>query len=328
MPYATGTANSATDLLNALTGFCTANGWTLTTGALSKGSNHFRPGVVNGHLKVEMGTAAGFAEGAGVTGATLFPYIHLSGAFPVYYRLFQTTLNGADTVILCVQEANGIDYKYLMFGNLENKIGAWNGGQWMHASYSAQTYGAGGTTLQTEYGVNIAAELAEGGDSTESYSGGHGPLFAQCDGLPNFGSNWLSGNSFVRCDLDGGTYKRNETGQIGVNDLNGCVDAFRWMKWPLRYQPNTWNGESVLIPFHVFLGRATNTCSRLGTVGHIRALRMDNYEPADIITLGSDRWMVLPMYRRNPAAPFGEVSTSLVTGHSGQLAYAIKYDGP
>jgi hypothetical protein len=328
MAYATGNAGSATDLVNAITVFCTANGWTLNSGVLSKGNNHFRPVVTGAHIKCEMGDAAGFTS-PGLTGNG-FPYISLNGVFPVFYRLFATTLNGADTVVLCVQEANGSEYKYMMFGNIENKVGAWTGGQWMHATYASQTNGT--TTRQSNAGVAIdPTGDGTGGTNAESYQQAHGVLFAMTDGQPNFGSNFTGGNSFIRCDIDVGPIRANTTGAVGNNNMTGCVDAFRFARLQLRRQPNVWNGESCLVPAHLFLGRASSTCSRLGNIGHVRFMRMDNYEPGDIITLGLDRWMVLPMYRRDPLKPLGEKSafnSTAINGSSGQLAYAIKYDGP
>lgn len=330
MAYTSGTATTAADLLNALTGFCVANGWTLTNGVLSKGTNHFLPTVSGANIKVEMGTAAGFTS-PGVTGANYFPYISLNNVWPVFYRIFVVSANGADTVVLSVLEANNIEYKYLMFGNLENKVGTWTGGEWMHATYASQTNGS--MTRQSNAGITTDTNPSyeTGGTNTMSFQQAHGALFAMTDGQPNFGSNFTSGNSYIRCDIDGGTFKRNATLGIGNNDLTGCVDSFRFSRLQMIRQPNTWNGESCLIPVHIYLGRASSTCSRLGTIGHIRFMRMDNYEPGDIITLGLDRWMVLPMYRRDPTDVRGEkgvYNSTAITGSSGQLAYAIKYDGP
>ena len=43
--------------------------------------------------------------------------------------------NGADTVVLAVLEADAVQYKYLAFGNLENKVGTWNGGEFIAGTY-------------------------------------------------------------------------------------------------------------------------------------------------------------------------------------------------
>lgn len=330
MAYATGIANSSLDLKNALIAFCTTNGWTESAGVLSKGDNHFLPAVTGNHLKVDMGDAAGFVA-PGITGANNYPYISVNNVWPVTYRLFAISEDGADTVVLAMLEANGTEYKYMMFGNLQNKLGVWNGGQWMHATYASQSNGS--TSRQSNAGINIDISGGpEGGSNTEEYIQAHGPLFAFTEGWPNFGSNYTAGNSFIKCDIDGGTYKRNQLGVISsAPSRNGCVDAFRFAKLLLYRGRNAWNGQSCLVPAHVILGRASTTFSRLGTIGHIRFMRMDNYEPGDIITLGLDRWMVLPMYKRDATTVYGakgSFNNTAAVGHSGQLAYAIKYDGP
>jgi hypothetical protein len=328
MAFYSGNASSAQDLVDAIVAGCLLNGWTESDGVLSKGDNHFRPDVVGTHIKCEMGDAAAFVS-PGIVEATAFPYISLNQTWPVFYRLFVLDGNGADTVVLSVLEANAIEYKYLMFGNLENKVGAWAGGQWMHGSYSSQIDGT--TVRQSNVGSSLAfGPFADvnGGSTSEFYTEGHGPLFANMGPAPSSGSNFKSGNSYVACDIDTSTPKRNTN---GLGTLAGAVDAFRFARVFLLRSPNLWNGEAVLVPAHVFLGRDSGTVARLGTVGHVRYMRMDNYEPGDVITLGLDKWMVLPMYMRNATAVLGAnalYNSTSATGHTGQMAYAIKYDGP
>lgn len=327
MAYSSGTATSSADLLTALTNFCTSNGWSLSAGVLSKGDTHILPTLSGVHIKLQLGTSAGFAA-PGVMPAAFFPYVSLNNAWPVFYRLFEYVNGSAHTVVMMIREANVIEFKYLMFGNLENKVGTvWSGGQWIHGTYASQTTGS--TSRQSNAGVKVDGYATEGGSDLESYSNGHGSLFTITDGYPNFGGNFMNGNSYLRCNMDGGTYKMNQSGDN--NNFFGCVDAMRFARLFLIRNPNTWNGQSVLIPVHVYLGRASQTCSRLGTVAGVRFMRMDSYEPGDIITLGLDRWMVLPMYLRNATEPKGkkgEFDSTAITGHSGQMAYAIRYDGP
>ena len=100
MAYVSGNASSAADVLTALITACTANGWTNTSGVLSKGSVHVRPairGTTPQHIRLEFGTAAGFAS-PGTNADTVFPYLNFSNVFPVFYRIFVNTGNGADTV--------------------------------------------------------------------------------------------------------------------------------------------------------------------------------------------------------------------------------------
>ena len=50
----------------------------------------------------------------------------------------------------------------------------------------------------------------------------------------------------------------------------------------------------------------------------MRYCRIDNYENGDIITLGEDRWMLLPIYKRDDAEKLGGIPDSTPT--TGTLA--------
>ena len=59
-------------------------------------------------------------------------------------------------------------------------------------------------------------------------------------------------------------------------------------------------------------------------LAHCRFLRIDNYQPGDIIPLGPDRWKVAPWYRKNTAQRDGGSNIQ----HTGTFGWAIRYDGP
>jgi len=55
-----------------------------------------------------------------------------------------------------------------------------------------------------------------------------------------------------------------------------------------------------------------------------RTLRVDNYDPGQIITLGDDQWRIYPFYRKNADQRDG--TTSSGGDHSGTMGWAIRYD--
>lgn len=94
------------------------------------------------------------------------------------------------------------------------------------------------------------------------------------------------------------------------------------------YQPNAWNTESVLIPITVYANRASSLYSAVLQCRNARYMRIGNYTPEDIITLGSDKWMVLPAYRKNASANTDTLSVTSAPYHSGTFGWAIRYTGP
>ena len=232
-------------------------------------------------------------------------------------------------------EANALEYKYLAFGNLENKVGSWNGGDWIAGTHSSGTTsgaGNGNTTLVSGPGFNMrgnngtGTDFAEGGLHYDTFSGFHGMMFSEKSANPGFGGDFTTANTFLRCDMDGGTVV---VPAQGLALTLGRMSMMRFARTPLIRGKTLWNGESTLIPMHVYLNRASETVSRLGSVGHMRLVRLDNFENGDIITLGQDRWMVLPVFKRDLTLVQGKIASfNSFDGHSGGAAYAIKYDGP
>lgn len=88
--------------------------------------------------------------------------------------------------------------------------------------------------------------------------------------------------------------------------------------------PNSWNTEAVLLPIRVFQSRAERKVSLVADVKNARYMRIDNYEPGQIIIIGSERWKVYPFYSKNSVARNGGTDIK----HSGTLGWAIRYDGP
>lgn len=88
--------------------------------------------------------------------------------------------------------------------------------------------------------------------------------------------------------------------------------------------PNSWNTEAVLLPIRVFQSRAERKVSLVADIKNARYMRIDNYDPQQVILIGSERWKVYPFYSKNTASRDGGTGIT----HSGTLGWAIRYDGP
>jgi hypothetical protein len=54
--------------------------------------------------------------------------------------------------------------------------------------------------------------------------------------------------------------------------------------------------------------------------------RNDNIDDGQILTLGSERWFIAPVYRKNTASRAASPYNGAT--HSGTIAMAVRYDGP
>ncbi len=87
--------------------------------------------------------------------------------------------------------------------------------------------------------------------------------------------------------------------------------------------PNQVFSDSPLLPYQIFLERAESKLSLIAQFEHARFVRVDNYEPEQIITLGHEKWMIFPFFRKNVTARNGGVNLE----HSGTFGWAIRYEG-
>jgi hypothetical protein len=87
--------------------------------------------------------------------------------------------------------------------------------------------------------------------------------------------------------------------------------------------PSAWNQEAVLLPIQPYVWRASSKCSLVADLGHARYVRIDNYEPEQIVELGGEFWKVYPFHRKNSASRDGGAGI----GHTGTFGWAIRVEG-
>lgn len=301
MAFVTGTANSFTDLLTALQNACTANGYALTGNVLSKGTLFAEVTYVTGtypRLKVRGGSgqASGVLSGAsdrgmatlghGTTGSALGD---TAFTFPMTYNIHIGT--APDEVYLFVNY-NLTMYQFIAFGQ-SNVPGIVGTGNWYAGSDIDRNGTPTGVDARTIGGYMEAGYI-------------NGGLFQGLQGYP------ASMNGAVDHQLDSATWLvRGAWGDL-------------WAAMPNN--PSSWNDESVLLPVTVYANRPSGFISCVAELAHARFVAIDNFTDRQVITLGSDKWMVYPWWQRGPRAmPPGSTTTTTTTGTVG---HAVRYDGP
>ena len=299
MPYQTGTTTSASDLKSIIQTFAAANGW-VGQGApvvsYGQGLGYFSlTAVSSDRLRMTGGNgvdASGNLTGTpGYGGDIWLP----STAWPATYHLFAHT---NPVGLWCVVNYQIEYFQWLAAGDI-TKYGAWSGGNW-----------AGGWAAQNSTSISPSMNALKAGDAyykpavaAPFYQGGYNGS----DGPDSHGA-------YLHCELDGAIWPGNGTGSYPL---------FSVYADPLHQRmPSLWNSQSTLTPYWLWLPRANGYGSILGHIEHLRSVRVDNYTPGDIITLGAQKWKVFPWWSKDTATPAGG------TGTAGTWGFALAYDGP
>ncbi len=300
MPYQTGTTTSASDLKSIIETFAAANGW-VGQGApvvsYGQGLGYFQlTAVTSDRLRMMGGNGvdgSGNLTGTpGYGGDIWLP----STAWPATYHLFAHT---NPVGLWCVVNYANEYYQWLGCGDI-TKYGAWTGGNW------AGGFASSGSQSNTPYLMPTQAGYQPGG----IYVPPAAPFYAGINGSvdPSNHGAWL------HCELDGAIWPGNGTGSYPL---------FASYADPLHQRmPSIWNSQSTLTPYWLWLPRSNGYGSILGHIEHLRSVRVDNYTPGDIITLGTAKWKVFPWWRKDTAARDGG------NGTTGTWGFALAYDGP
>lgn len=305
MAYYQGVANSLEDLLSALHSALLANDWQYESGWFSKEGCSVSLEVVDFNparvLRVRGRSSSGVSpvyHGLGDLAVywnnATREYNARGMSFPVTYQIF--VHDNPNECYLLVKYDNEF-YQWLAFGRMAMPLegsGVWTGG----------TAGAGsrGNTRWPLFNISSIGGSSNGNADTTS-----GGLFWVTS--PSLSTGAFTSTGAV--EWAPGVW---EYGGYSISGISKLVSA----------QPSAWNDESVLISIKPLARRPENKVLQVGEIQHARYLRIDYYEPGDIIQLGSVRWMVFPFYRKNSQArdPGGN------TDHTGTFGWVIRYDGP
>lgn len=307
MAYITGTAATFADLQTALQNACTANGWTLSSGILSKNGCFFKLSNASNYLQIDGGTgqSGSTLTGAHTAGARLISVTGYAISFPLNYEIHVFT--NPDEVY-CVINYNSDFYQQLSFGKSDvpgiGGTGAWFTGAF-HSTINPTT-----ATSRLVYWTAGVSSAGVGYQAAQTVG-----LFAHAN---NSGSQQAS---FVHAGLDSVGWKTAENGTAGTG-----LQGMSYASGLLTAMPNLGNNANVLIPVKAIQFRFDNGRTVVANPRNVRYMRIDNVVPGEIITFGAEQWKCYPFHRKDATVRDG---VAYLTGaqHSGTWGYAIKYTG-
>lgn len=314
MPYVTGIANSAIDLRTAVVSAATANGWTWDAAneMLYKSPVYVKLTVSGLQLRAQ--AALGYS-GSKLTSPSgqmscITDVFTLAGntvlSYPVTYHVF--IHSSPDDIVVAVNY-KGVWWQWLGFGNALAEGGGTANPLWQ--------WGSSNTSQTTGTGVALNVNVVTG--PGVGYSAG--APFWQADNCSGVQNSLIYTGGVDSAGVNG--WYRNPTGSIQGAGIATCTTT---MPGLLATQPNTWNGEALLLRIRPTISRPSNFQSYVAEFPHMRMTRNDNFIDGEILTIGSDKWFVAPVYRKNITSRDG--SQYYDATHSGTIAMAIKYDGP
>lgn len=310
MPHYSATVNSWSEIQSEIINACVLNGWTQNGDIVTKSDLAAELRVVtsedadslNGeglHLQGGTGYSSGLLEPSGIEPRMGPPSYNVS--LPTWPMDLDIHLFTNPDEVYAVAKF-GVDYHlWLAFGR--SSVPLPGTGMWL----AANAVGRNGSVSE---GVHIDSNGGALGTSTRSTTG----IFWRLYGYYNYTAEhcvhvdlpdvpgWLTANS---SSLTSGNGAISETHNVLIGR-----------------SPNSWNSESVLIPIQLFIKRSEDKRSLAVDLQNARTLRVDNYDPGQIITLGADQWRIYPFYRKNSDQRDGGSGID----HSGTFGWAIRYD--
>lgn len=312
MAYYSGQVASYQELLNVLVAACVEQGWIWADGILSKNNVSIKfqvnntPAESNGPgLIAQIGT--GQSGSNLINPATSKQRIgKISSAgwgaifdFPLIYNIH--IQNNALDEVYCVINHSVDTYQYLAFGHFNSlDYGAW---------ISATT------------GLRYSSETANRIVLTPSFDG---PTWVYSKVRAIFWMLYVDSYSSsqtvseVVWDQQNNIWL-NDAPQRGVE-----LSAYLEIHGLIQRQPSNWSSNAILLPINIYTKKNPQKNSLIFSLFNARYIRIDNYEPDQIINLNGDRWKVYPFYKKN----INDRDNIYSGGHSGTFGWAIRYDGP
>ncbi len=307
MAYTASTFSTMASLKTAIESFAVTNGWSLdASGTLWKGTNYVRLSSTAHADRLTISAANSVDFATQLCPQKQSVYVP-SGYLPATYQIFVNTT--PDLIVVVIGYAT-TRVQWIAFGSIV-KYGSWTGGNWFGASMVE--FDADNPDDDVLLGPTFSA-----GGGSPYYRSSSAAMFWNGNNVENYGGSLYGGRStHLHCELDGYIWP-------GAGSKTDPFPSFPQYADPIHSRtPNTWNAEAVMTPLWLFFPRPDGYFSPIGHVEHVRSIRITNYNPGDVITLGSEKWKVFPWFQKNTAQPDGGVY-----GHTGTFGFAVRYDGP
>lgn len=299
MAYYTGQCTSYQNLADILVEKCQAHGWTWQDNILSKDDLFIKVDTdVNRGITLTGGTdkQANILKNATSNPVRLGMTATGNGQrqyFPALYHLFMFT----DEIYL-IMKFNVDKFYYLAFGKSHLIQGTAGNGLWLSAN---AYYYAHDSRVEELISISSHNGGAGGGWNPSSVA----PFWNR----NSFANGWT--NSVICHGFD------------GVLWSEGYKSAYSTFEPIIDRLPTHHFADSPLLPYNIYLERPENKISLIAQFINARFVRIDNYEPEQIITLGHEHWIVFPFYKKNVNQRYGGGHTN----HTGTFGWAIRYEG-
>lgn len=329
MAFITGSAANQAALLTALRSAATANGYTLDGNILKKGNLHVNTynSATSGEdnaLVVWMGkgSASGALTDAFQYGVTPNRSTVFRCSYPVTYDIH---IHG-DELFMVWWDASE-KYFWLAWGQsspFSTSPGAGNS-LWCGGTQSTAYTVNCGTYYTPNRWINMGPTF--GGISTnvslESQQNTAPALFWH-----THQPRTMSFSNTIYTDTAGAVLGGRGTVTDSTDDY--VVTGIRHLSPLLDRQPNTWNGETILLPINCYTPVASSKQQLEIQVRHARYCRLNNLDPRTVITVGGQQYKVYPWYKLDRTTPNGSIDTAVANAvnHTGTFGWAVKYDGP
>jgi len=322
MAYYNGSASSFAELQSHLVDALVDQGWILSSGILSKGSAFVRPYVSSTTTTTE-GPGLLIQMGDGQSGAAIVnpaPNAARLGrpgsadrfegvSFPAEY--FIHVFDDPDEVYVILR-FNIDRYFWLAFGS--SSLNTAGTGNWLSGcarqGYITATGPTTGYLISPTSGGVGSANTASGA----SVSGG---LFWNTQKMTLAGGL----GEFVNAGLNSLSW--NGTSNTGTNNAAERLHAVGFIAPLVERSPSPWNSEAVLLPIQPHVTVSESKVVMVADLQNARYLRIDNYEPGQIFSIGPESWKVYPFYLKNTVSRDGGSAVN----HTGTFGMAIRYDG-
>lgn len=318
--FASGAASSFSDLLTALTTFCTAQGFTVVNGAtagdkiIHKGSliARFRPAARYLYAVPGTGVSGNTVTGELVNGSTpTGPMIadpeRVRITWPINYDFY--FFDNPDELYIVVNYNGGM-YQNMQFG-MSDVAGLGGTGMWCSGSWNSNS-----NHLDWTYG-RLHADAYQG-FSVSTYAGLSGGMFS---------ANGNGGGSadFIHNALEGVT---GWSGKTETHTAAGGLYSPAYIYGSvINSIPSQLNEVQALLPILLVLTRGNYVGSIAAVLRNARSTRIDNVTPGQVIAYGSESWKFYPYYAKNMTQRDG-VNWATGADHSGTHGFAIRYIGP
>lgn len=298
MTVVSGAVSSFAELQTAIENAAVSAGWSLSSGILSKDGLYCKLTNTSAKLKAEAGTGA---SGSTVTGKPYADFgqnnaLKLADSnltFPISYDI--CTFSNPDEVY-CVINYNSYYYQALAFGK-------------------SDVPGIGGTGMWITANLNDSDNTA----MTMRFSISGSSVYCYSQKLPFFFDGSAVGataNAYLNCELDDYDWRYLSR---EINNLYRFYGT-SYCAGLLTSLPSPANENTILIPVKAIAYRNDKGLTIIANPKNVRYCRIDNINPGDIVSFGSDSWKVYPMFRKDVTERNGGYNED----HSGTFGYAIR----